>query len=302
MSADTSSPAKQEFSSFAKELQWSQKLHAGAILLVPFAGVCALIACAVVVPIAFVNWVVFIVMYFLTMVVGITVGYHRMLAHRSFKAPPAIRCFIAVCGCMAAQGTPSYWVSNHRRHHQYSDKAGDPHSPVCDSELSLGRWKGFTHSHFGWMFTHELTPTTRYAKDLLQDRLLGRISSLYWWWVYLGILAPGVFVYLWTASPLQAGIAILLAGLTRLCLALHVTSAINSLCHMFGGRPHATRDSSGNLTWLAVLSGGESWHNNHHAFPHSAKFGHSWWQLDLGFIFIFLLEKAGLAWDVKRPA
>lgn len=295
------SPAAKAYSAQLPEIRSAQRRHAGAMQLIPLIGSVALVALLPHLPTDPITIALFVFMYALTMVVGITVGFHRLLTHRSFTTTPVVRAILVVAGCMAAQGTPAYWVSNHRRHHQSSDQAGDPHSPRDKDGQALGPWAGFWHSHVQWMFTHPLTSTTQYAKDILKDPLVMGLARHYWLWVAMGVAGPVVLVFAVTGNPYSALTSLLLVGMLRLFCVLQATSSINSVCHLFGQRPHETRENSRNVASLALLTGGESWHNNHHAYPHSAKFGHQWWQLDPGFWVIYSLERFGLAWDVKRP-
>lgn len=282
------------------EFDSAQKVHANAIIYIPTLGVVGLMVAAYYWDIAVINFWLFLLFYYLTMVAGITVGYHRLLTHRSFQTGPLMRAGFAILGCMAAQGAPAYWVSNHRRHHQFSDQPGDPHSPKFSEEKAHKRkWQGFMHSHFRWMYTHHLTSTSKYAKDILQDKHVMWVGKYYLVWVYLGLIIPPLIVWLATQDIQQCIIAFLGVGLSRLFITFHATSSINSLCHMFGQRGFNTKEFSTNILVLAIPTGGESWHNNHHAFPHSARFGLRWWQVDLGYISIYLLEKMGLAWSVK---
>ncbi len=233
---------------------------------------------------------------------GVTVGYHRLFTHRSFKTTRAVRVTLAVLGSMAVEGPVLEWVATHRKHHQFTDVPGDPHSPHLDNAPGWrGALRGLAHAHVGWMFRgQDMANPRRYAKDLLGDRDLPFISRMFPLWVGVGLAIPfGLGVAL-TGSLAGGLTGLLWGGAVRILLLHHVTFSINSLCHYFGRRPFSTPDESRNLAWLAPLAFGEAWHNNHHAFPTSARHGLGRWQLDPGGWLITRLERAHLAWDVVR--
>ncbi len=233
---------------------------------------------------------------------GITVGYHRLFTHRSFRTTRAIRALLAVLGSMAIEGPVIEWVSTHRKHHRFSDLPGDPHSPhVTHASGWRGTLRGLGHAHLGWMFRGvDMANPARYAKDLLADRDLRLISRTFPLWVLAGLVLPfGMGVAL-TGSLIGGLTGLLWGGAVRVLLLHHATFSINSLCHYFGRRPFATGDQSRNLAWLAPLAFGEAWHNNHHAFPTSARHGLGRWQLDLAGWLILALERCHLAWNVIR--
>ena len=223
------------------------------------------------------------IMYTLTGL-GITVGYHRLFTHRSFKTGRTLRTLLAVLGSMAVEGPVIEWVATHRKHHRFSDQSGDPHSPHLDHAPGWrGTLRGLGHAHVGWMFRgKDIANPARYAKDLLTDRDLVFISRMFPFWVLLGLAIPfGLGFAL--AGSLTGGLTGLLWGAAVRVFVLHrATFSINSLCHCFGRRPFATSDQSRNLAWLAPLAFGEAWHNNHHAFPTSARHGLGRWQVDPG--------------------
>ncbi len=235
---------------------------------------------------------------------GITVGYHRLFTHRSFKTTRAVRAVLAVLGSMAVEGSVIEWVATHRKHHRFSDHLGDPHSPHVNRAPGWrGALRGLGHAHLGWMFRgKDMANPARYAKDLLADsdlRFVGRTFPL---WVAVGMALPfGLGVAL-TGSLLGGLTGLLWGGAVRVLLLHHATFSINSLCHYFGRQPFATGDHSRNLAWLAPLAFGEAWHNNHHAFPTSARHGLGRRQLDPGAWLIGALERCHLAWDVVRIA
>jgi stearoyl-CoA desaturase (delta-9 desaturase) len=233
---------------------------------------------------------------------GITVGYHRLFTHRSFKTTRAVRALLAVLGSMAVEGPAIEWVATHRKHHCYSDREGDPHSPHVDNAPGWrGALRGLGHAHVGWMFRgKDMANPRRYAKDLLADRDLQFISRTFPLWVVAGLALPfGLGVAL-TGSVVGGLTGLLWGGAVRVLILHHATFCINSLCHFFGRRPFATGDESRNLAWLAPIAFGEAWHNNHHAFPTSARHGLGRWQVDPGAWFISGLERCHLAWDVVR--
>ena len=235
---------------------------------------------------------------------GITVGFHRLLTHRSFKTNRAVRAVLAVLGSMAVEGPVIEWVSTHRKHHSYSDLPGDPHSPHLDDLPGWrGALRGLGHAHVGWIFRgKDMANPARYARDLVADRDLRFISRTFPLWVAVGLAVPFGLGAALTGSWVGGLTGLLWGGAVRIFLLHHVTFSINSLCHYFGRRPFSTGDESRNLAWLAPLSFGEAWHNNHHAFPTSARHGLRRWQLDPGAWLISALERSHLAWDVVRIA
>lgn len=278
-----------------------QRIHALTLLWVPALGSLLAFYLAYRNGVHWGNITLFVVLYLLTMLGG-SVGYHRLFAHRAFKTGRGMKCLLAILGSMTAQGTPIYWVSNHRRHHEYSDLPGDPHSP----NLSVGetRWcklKGLWFAQVSWTYKHELTHSARYAKDLMRDRDLSWISSKYYHWVLISLLVPCVLGAVLTHSLYGALEGLLWGGLFRIFLSYHATNSINSLTHMIGSRRHATQDKSTNIWVLGLLTVGESFHNNHHAFPASAKFAGSALDIDMGYWFIKLLASVGLVTDVRLP-
>src|SRR5829696_7936556 len=203
---------------------------------------------------------------------GITVGFHRLFTHRAFKTSTPVRATLAVLGSMAIEGPVISWVADHRKHHVFSDVEGDPHSPHVDFGHGLkGALKGLAHAHLGWLFVHtQRGLKTRYAPDLLKDPVVRFVDRTFLLWVAVGLLVPFFLGWAIGGSIHSALTGLLWGGLVRMLVLHHVTYSINSLCHFFGRRPHDTGDESRNVAWLSVLSFGESWHNNHHAFPRSA--------------------------------
>jgi stearoyl-CoA desaturase (delta-9 desaturase) len=233
---------------------------------------------------------------------GITVGFHRLLTHRSFQTKPWLRGLLAILGSMAIEGPVISWVADHRKHHAYSDRLGDPHSPHVDHGRGLrGALRGLLHAHVGWLFDHtQRGHRERFAPDLLADPVVSFVDRTFFLWAALGLLIPLLLGLLLGGSANAALDGLLWGGAVRLFLLHHVTYSINSLCHFFGRRRFATDDRSRNLAWLAPLSFGEAWHNNHHAFPTSAVHGMGPRELDLSALLIAGLERIGLVWDVRR--
>jgi stearoyl-CoA desaturase (delta-9 desaturase) len=247
--------------------------------------------------------VVLAVTYTLTGV-GITVGFHRMLTHRSFKTSAPLRALFAALGSAAIEGPVIEWVSNHRKHHQYSDQPGDPHSPHVDHGSGWsGALRGLFHAHVGWIFAGDaLANEERYAKDLIADPVVKFIDRTFVLWVLAGLAFPFALGYALTGTLVGGLLGLLWGGAVRIVFLHHATFSINSLCHYFGRRRFETHDESRNNVWLALPTLGEAWHNNHHAFPTSARHGLHWWQLDPSGWLICALERVGLVWDVVRVA
>jgi stearoyl-CoA desaturase (Delta-9 desaturase) len=232
---------------------------------------------------------------------GITVGYHRYFTHGSFKATRPLRLALALAGSLAMQGPVIKWVADHRRHHAFSDKEGDPHSPWLFGTGTLAVARGFWHAHTGWLFDRDLTNEKRYTPDLLADRDLVRIDRLFVLWSALTLLLPAVLGGLITWSWWGAVTALFWAGLVRVAVLHHVTWSINSICHMIGEQPFASRDRSRNVWPLALASFGESWHNLHHADPTCARHGVQRGQVDISARVIWAFEKLGWAHAVRWP-
>jgi stearoyl-CoA desaturase (Delta-9 desaturase) len=233
---------------------------------------------------------------------GVTVGYHRLLTHGSFDGPTWIRAAFAISGSMALQGSVISWVAAHRRHHAYSDREGDPHSPHLDEGEGLGGvLRGLWHAHMGWLFSPETTSLERWAPDLMKDPVIRRIDSLFPLWSFLTLALPAAIGFAVTGSPWGAVTAFLWGSLARITFLHHVTWSVNSVCHFYGKRPFASRDFSTNNWLLALVSFGESWHNNHHAFPTAARHGILKGQFDSSALVIRGLQRLGLARDVKMP-
>jgi stearoyl-CoA desaturase (Delta-9 desaturase) len=232
---------------------------------------------------------------------GITVGYHRYFTHGSFKAKRPLRIALALAGSLAMQGPVITWVADHRRHHAFSDKEGDPHSPWLYGTGPAALAKGFWHSHMGWLFERDQTNRERFTPDLLADRDILRVDRLFVLWSVATLLVPAALGGLLSWSWWGALTAFFWAGLVRVGLLHHVTWSINSICHMIGDQPFAARDHSRNVWPLAVLSFGESWHNLHHADPTCARHGVQRGQVDISARVIWAFEKLGWAYSVRWP-
>jgi stearoyl-CoA desaturase (delta-9 desaturase) len=245
---------------------------------------------------------VLLVAMFVATGLGITIGYHRLFTHRSFETVRPVKIILGVLGSMAVEGPILRWVATHRKHHQYSDKSDDPHSPHNFGERSFGVLAGLWHAHMGWLFKPSSPELDRYIKDLLKDSTVIRLSKLFGVWVALGLAVPAVAGGLITGTWRGALLGFLWGGLARVFLIHHTTWSINSICHLWGTRPFDRGDQSRNNFVFGVLGLGEGWHNNHHAFPASAKFGLRWWQFDPGYYAICVLKWLRLAWRVRVPA
>ena len=212
---------------------------------------------------------------------GVTVGYHRMLTHRSFRPNPVVKCVLLILGSMSLEGSALEWAATHVKHHAQADRPGDPHSPL----------EGFFHAHFGWLFHERDADPQVYCRNLVADPLVVFVSRTFLLWAVLSLVIPFA-IGGWTG--------LLWGGLVRIFLTHHVTWSVNSVCHTFGKREFETNDQSRNEWIVGLLAFGEGWHNNHHAFPRSAFHGLHWWQFDLSGYLIWTLERLRLAQDVYR--
>ena len=241
----------------------------------------------------------FSVMYVLTGL-GVTVGYHRLLTHRSFMTYKPVEYVLATLGSMAVQGPVIAWVADHRKHHAHTDEEGDPHSPhVGRGDGIVGAVRGLWYAHMGWLFdAHGRAEAERYARDLVEDRGMRFLSRNFLGVALLGLLIPTGVGYALDGSLKGALTGLLWGGFVRIFMLHHVTWSINSVCHFFGRRRFAVEDHSTNVFWLALPSFGESWHHNHHAFPRSAVHGLKWWEIDSTAAVIRMLRRMKLAWNV----
>jgi stearoyl-CoA desaturase (delta-9 desaturase) len=230
---------------------------------------------------------------------GVTVGFHRMLTHRSFQTYMSVQYLFAILGSMAVQGPVISWVADHRKHHAHTDREGDPHSPHGHGPGLRGALTGLWYAHMGWLFDRQGQAAYRqYAKDLVENAGFRRINRTFGVWVLLGLALPAAAGYLIDGTLAAAATGALWGGLVRIFLLHHVTWSINSVCHFFGTRRFEVDDQSTNVFWLAPLSFGESWHHNHHAFPRSAEHGLRWWEVDPTAWVIRAMKATRLAWNV----
>jgi stearoyl-CoA desaturase (delta-9 desaturase) len=264
------------------------------------------LALAVAVPLAW-GWgltITDVVIAFVAYVVsgmGVTVGFHRYFTHSSFKATRPMRIALAIAGSLAFQGGVVSWVADHRRHHAFSDKEGDPHSPWLFGTGPVAVARGFWHAHMGWLFDRDRTNARRFAPDLLADRDIAAVDRQFIFLTLASLGIPTLIGGLVSWSWWGALTALLWGGLVRVGLLHHVTWSINSICHMFGSRPFASRDRSANVWWLALLSFGESWHNLHHADPTCARHGVKRGQIDVSARLVWIFEKFGWVHSVRWP-
>jgi stearoyl-CoA desaturase (delta-9 desaturase) len=230
---------------------------------------------------------------------GVTVGFHRLLTHRSFQTHKPTEYVFTTLGSLAVQGAVLDWVADHRKHHAHADQEGDPHSPHVGHGSGL---RGLVHAHVGWLFeTHGQADWKKYARDLYEDPGMRKLHRRFPLIVLASLAVPSVLGWaLHGFSPEGALRGLVWGGLVRIFFVHHFTWAVNSVCHFFGGRRFALEDQSTNVFWLALPSLGESWHHNHHAFPRSAAHGLRWWEIDVSAVVIRALEKLGLAWNVVR--
>ncbi len=232
---------------------------------------------------------------------GVTVGFHRHFAHRSFRAGPALQAAFVILGSSAAQGPLLFWVSTHRRHHQFSDTPDDPHSPHFPPSGGRGWWRGFLHGHLGWMFSPTMTNAIRFAPDIIRDRRVFNLQQRYALWIGLTLAFPPVVTIVLTQDLLTTVEVFLWAGPVRLLLVHHASWAVGSLSHLVGARPFRTDDRSTNNWWVALFAFGEGLQNNHHAFPRAARHAFQWWEPDISGLVIQGLAALGLLTDLNRP-
>lgn len=292
---DTASPG-----AWHGRASWGTRLTNLGAVVIPFAGF--VVALVLLWGIA-VNWLHLTLLgtFYLLCGFGITVGFHRLFTHRSFATVRPVQWALAILGSMAVQGPLLKWVAQHRKHHQLSDAEGDPHSPHLYGTKWWQILRGLWHAHTGWLFDPDPPDLPRYVGDLRKDRSLCLISRLFVLWVVLGLVLPAALGGLLTGSWTGVLLGFLWGGLARVFLVHHVTWSINSVCHLWGTRPFRNDDESRNNFIFGVLAMGEGWHNNHHAFPTSARHGLRWWELDGSYLVIRLLGMLHLAWNIRVP-
>ncbi|MET0511425.1 MAG: fatty acid desaturase [Thermoleophilaceae bacterium] len=282
-----------------------KRFNLGAVII-PFAAFLAAVVLLWNSAVSMNDLVILAVMYVITGL-GITVGFHRMLTHRSFVVPKPLEYGFAILGSMAVQGPVMAWVADHRKHHAHADEEGDPHSPhVGHGDGAAGVLRGLWHAHTGWLFSNQGRAHPRqYAKDLFEDRGMRVINRRFPLFVLLSLAIPAFAGWVLSGGTLAgAATGLLWGGLVRIFLVHHITWSVNSVCHFLGSRRFETDDHSTNVAWLSLPSLGESWHHNHHAFPRSASHGLRRWEslLDPSAVLIAGLEKVGLARNVVRIA
>lgn len=300
-----------KFTANGEEPEWdiappsslTHQLIMGSAVVVPFVGTIAAIVLAW--QYGMMNWLylsMFLGGWIITGL-GITIGFHRLAAHRSFDTHPWIRAMWLTFGSLAVEGSPIVWCAVHRRHHELSDKPGDPHSPHLHGEGLINFLKGFWFAHTGWLFTGYWThqDLKSYVPDLANVPWLVRLDKMYYLWVAATLAIPmaigGLVMGTWTGALL----GLLWGGLVRVFWTHHITWSINSVCHIWGSRDYDSHDESTNNFLCGLLGFGEGWHNNHHAFPASARHGLKWWQFDSSWLIIRTLQAFGMAWNVKLP-
>jgi len=284
-----------------EQIPWPQWIAMFAVAVVPFVG---LLAAIVLLWGRGVGWLevgLMVVMYCIAGY-GTTIGFHRLLTHRAFETYKPLRALWAIFGSMGVQGPVIRWCATHRRHHQQTDREGDPHSPHLHGGGLKGLMAGMWHAHLGWCFDADPVGTSKSVKDLTDDKLLNFVDRTFIVWVLLGMIIPAAFAGWWTMSWTGALSGFVWGGLVRIFTMHHVTWSVNSVCHVWGTRPYASKDESRNNPIVAVVALGEGWHNNHHAFPTSARQGLAWWQFDSSWCLIWLMSKVGLVWDVRVPS
>jgi stearoyl-CoA desaturase (Delta-9 desaturase) len=269
-------------------------------VLLPFV---AFIAAIVLLWNTWVDWsdlAVLAIMYVLTGY-GVTLGFHRLLTHRSFQTYKPVEYALAIAGSVAVQGPVMSWVADHRKHHAHTDQEGDPHSPHGHGGGLKGAISGLWYAHMGWLFDRAgQAEHARYARDLYEDRGMQVIHRTFALWVLVGLAIPFGLGYLIDGTLAGALTAALWGGPVRIFALHHVTWSINSVCHFFGSRRFDVEDRSTNVFWLSLLSFGESWHHNHHAFPRSAQHGLRWWEVDPTAWLIGAMQRMRLAWNVVQ--
>jgi stearoyl-CoA desaturase (Delta-9 desaturase) len=234
---------------------------------------------------------------------GITLGYHRLFTHRSFRAVKPLRVTLAIAGSMAVEGSVIAWVATHRRHHAYADQNGDPHSPHLAQAGGLrGVILGLAHAHIGWLFSSENSDRDEWAPDLVAEPAIAKVDRHFATLTLATFLLPALVGLALTGSFWGMVTAFLWGSLVRVFFLHHVTWSINSICHFYGREAYQARDESRNVWPLSIPSFGESWHNNHHAFPWSARLGLRKWQIDPGWYVLRALQLVKAVRNVKVPS
>jgi stearoyl-CoA desaturase (Delta-9 desaturase) len=292
-------PAADDIEPVAHETR--DRIITGIVTAVPFIGL-GLVCWQVWAELLHWSDIVVFALLYVTTALGVTVGFHRHLTHRSFATTRWFRGVLAALGSAAIEGPVISWVADHRKHHAFADVQGDPHSPHVDHGGGWsGALRGLAHAHVGWLFIHtQRGARKRYAPDLIADPVVSFVDRTFLVWAIGGLVAAFGLGWLIGGTLTAALTGLLWGGAVRMLVVHHVTYSINSLCHYFGRQRFDTGDESRNLAWLSLLTMGEAWHNNHHAFPTSAEHGMRWWELDISSLVIRGLERVGLVWDVVR--
>jgi stearoyl-CoA desaturase (delta-9 desaturase) len=287
------------------DLQVEPKGTAEKVLVALFVGI-PMAALVAAIPLAWgwgLGWhdVIIALAFYYVSGLGISMGFHRYFTHGSFKAKTGFRVALAIAGSLAIEGPVLTWVADHRRHHKYSDREGDPHSPWRFGDDWKALTKGLAWAHIGWMFDGNHTSREKFCPDLLADKKIVKISALFPALVAVSLLGPALIGGLWSLSWAGALTAFFWGSLVRIAFLHHVTWSINSICHTFGKEEFEVRDKSRNVNWLAILSFGESWHNLHHSDPTCARHGALRGQIDTAARLIWFAERFGWAYDVRWP-
>jgi stearoyl-CoA desaturase (delta-9 desaturase) len=277
-----------------------QRTHFFLFDILPLLGTVVALALLFYRPLSWLDMTLFFVMWLLTGI-GITAGYHRLFAHRSYRTSNAVSVMLVILGSMSGRGSMISWAAMHRRHHEVADKPGDMHSPNLHGDSFLQKVHGFLHSHYSWMVKHDYPNVAHYAPDLIRNQSLVWASRHYMTWVVLGLVIPTVFGGVVSASWWGALTGFLWGAVVRMFIVEQSMSALNSFLHLIGSQPFKMDENSRNNILLGALVWGEGWHNNHHAFPNSASFALKPYAFDLGYWFIRVLSALGLAWDVRVP-
>ncbi len=276
-----------------------QRIIAFLVMAAPIVGTVVAVDLAIRNGITAVEIGIFLFMYLVTMG-GMTIGLHRYFAHRTFETGPRMRLLLAITGSMSTQGPLLSWVTIHRKHHAFSDRTGDPHSPHVHGSKVLGMLNGLWHAHIGWMFT-ENSADWSFSRDLMGDRTLFWVHRTYLYWVALSFVLPGVLGGILTRTWSGAALGFLWGGLVRCFVVNQASWCVGSICHYFGSRRFDLDDHSANNYLVAVFTFGEGLQNNHHAFPSAARHGMFWWEPDLSGNIIQLLRAVGLVWNTYHP-
>lgn len=279
-----------------------QRQHVFLVNVLPLIGTLAAFAIIPWYPPQLPELIALTILWPLTLGIGGSVGFHRCFTHCSFECTRFVKLALAFLGSIGGQGPLASWVATHRRHHDCSDGDGDPHSPKPETASTSAKTKAFWHAHCGWMIEHDMPNPLYYTPDIVKDPDLMWFSRNYYKLMLVGLAVPVLILWLITPTWQTVWLAILWTGAVRLTLTAQFIWAINSICHMVGHHRYETKDESGNVGLICIPTCGESWHNNHHAFPTSARFGLRWWQLDFGWLVIRTLQLLGLVWNVKVPS